>query len=388
MIKIEDERRLLNLDHTVIFLMLSPEENLQYGEKLRTLNRYATLTRGLFRFDIVERGESPYEQLSDSLKRATRDCNVMIRLINSISGIYCYGLEYVDLRADIKTLVSELKVFVEDVCCTDMRQLEILAPRTTTMSVKAKAYYKAHWLFEDVFNSALKLTTDDLAKARQAIEQASLSNNAKTSHDMMAGAVNSKLADRLEKERCEMEAPDEQPEIFIGIKLDVDTGKRTRGGKVKTGLGIEVTINGETPIPIYFGARHVTFLYLALLLGIKEDHHVRRRDFVNGKDRPKTQEWLREKFRLFAFDTTFDVFIATANEHGPAALINDAKSKVNKALWAILSDQYKDAYHYLCINTVEQRANSSRYEVRLTPGQIRLDPRLADRAARFVNARA
>ena len=44
MIKINDERRLLNISHTVIYLMLTSEENTTYGERLRKLNSYASLT--------------------------------------------------------------------------------------------------------------------------------------------------------------------------------------------------------------------------------------------------------------------------------------------------------------------------------------------------------
>ena len=54
MIIINDPLRLLNLNPLAIYLMLMPDEKAQYRDKLKDLNRYSTLTKGIFHFDIVE----------------------------------------------------------------------------------------------------------------------------------------------------------------------------------------------------------------------------------------------------------------------------------------------------------------------------------------------
>ena len=110
-----------------------------------------------------------------------------------------------------------------------------------------------------------------------------------------------------------------------------------------------------------------------LLMGKKEGISLRRSDFTEYGNRD-TQRWLRGRFGMFLFDTTFDEYLATINHHGSAALINDAKSKINKVLWDILSPQYKEAYHYLCIVTKDKRKVTSKYELRLDHRQIKIDP--------------
>lgn len=47
MIIIDDERRILNLNHMAIYLMLTAEEMAMYGDKLKRLNNYRRVTRGI-----------------------------------------------------------------------------------------------------------------------------------------------------------------------------------------------------------------------------------------------------------------------------------------------------------------------------------------------------
>lgn len=386
MIKINDERRLLNISHTVIYLMLTSEENTTYGERLRKLNSYASLTRGLFRFETVEKGNAPYEQLPAEMVRATRECNVFVRLINSIHGQCCYGFDCIDLTADMAEVVTQLKGFVEDLCKEDIEQLEMLEPRGTIMSERAKEYYKAHGLFRKVFECAKNLSTDDLDTARQAIKSVTGSDDAATSHELMQGAVDNKYSDKLERERCEIETPMVRPDIRVEVK-HVPTGTVTKTGRIRKGLGIEITINGETPIPVYLshiregntqrGGKRLTFLYIALLMAKLEGHHIRRKDFTSNAV-PKRQKWLRDKFRIFCFDRTFEEMFGKKNAKKVAELtaegnkLADTKSKVNYALWKILSEQYKDAYHYLCILNPDERTKNSGYEVRLDKRNIHI----------------
>lgn len=374
MIKIDDENRLLNLNHTVIYLLVTHEENELYGDKLKNLNRYAQLTKGLFRFDIVEKGDNPYDKLPEDLVNATKTYNVMVRLINSIHGIYCYGLEQVDITADIKDIVAKLKEFIKEVCKQNINNLEILEPRASSPSSMAVSYYKAHHLFADVFDCALHMTAEDSEEARRIIENVTNSDDAKESRNQMLGVVNNDYAPEIERKRLEREHPLVCPEISVAIKK-VPTGKVSKNGTVKKGLGIEITINNEPPIPVYlpsFGGKHLAFLYLAILFAIKEGKSIYKNDFVYGTKTKDRLEKLKRQFKTLKL-TGFETFIAAVS-NAPYDKrydrINDAKSKVNTALWNILHDQYKDAYHYLCINTVTEDSTNSRYRVRLSKKQI------------------
>lgn len=372
MITIKDENRLLNLNHTVIYLLVTPEENGLYGDKLKSLNRYATLTKGLFRFDTVEKGDTPYEKLPEDLVNATKKYNVMVRLINSIHGSYCYGLEEVDITADVNDIVEKLKEFVEKVCKQNIDNLEILSPRVTSPSRKAMAYYKAHHLFADVFNCALHMTAEDSDEARRIIKNVTNSDDIEGSHNQMQGVVNNNFAPEIERQLLEREAPLVRPDISVAIKK-VPTGKVLKNGTVKKGLGIEITINNELPIPVCltsFGGKHLTFLYLAILFAIQEGKPICKNDFVYGTKTKDRLEELKQLFKTLQL-TGFETFIAAvSNARSDNNRIYDARSKVNKALWNILHDQYKDAYHYLCINTVTESSTNSRYRVRLSKKQI------------------
>ena len=89
--------------------MLTAEEMAEYKDKLKTLNSFRKLTRGIFRFEIVEKGDTPYEMLPKDMTRTVTNCNVLVRLINSIHSIYCYGLDTIDLKLDEQELRAELR---------------------------------------------------------------------------------------------------------------------------------------------------------------------------------------------------------------------------------------------------------------------------------------
>lgn len=384
MIKINDESNLLNISFTVIFLMLTPEEHQTYGEKLRALNNDATLTKGLFSFEIVEKGAAPYDKLPEEMVRATRNCNVFVRLINSIHGYFCYGLERVDLDAAFDELKAQLKAFVEATCKENIMQHDILASRVSRPSNDATDYCNKHHLFSSVFKCALNLNIKDPEEARRAIESVTGSDDAASSRELMQVAVDNKLSDETEKKRCENEAPMVKPDIRVEIK-NVPTKEVTNSLDAKLGLGIEITINGETPIPVYFshypvgnsnlGGTHLTFLYFALLVAKKEGVHIRRRDFTSYSN-PHTQEWLRKKLKKFQIWKTLEEIYGVLNEDKVAVFaaessrLNTAKSNINTILWKLLSDQYKDAYHYLCVHLRDKRKPSSRYDIELDSEQI------------------
>ena len=143
MIIIDDERRILNLNHMAIYLMLTAEEMAMYGDKLKRLNNYRRVTRGIFRFEIVEKGSMPYEQLPKEMTRgAARACNLLVRLVNSIHKIYCYGLDFVDMSLDSDSIHNELNLIVDEICRKNIFQLDILEYRNTGTAMSALQMYR------------------------------------------------------------------------------------------------------------------------------------------------------------------------------------------------------------------------------------------------------
>ena len=156
MITIRDEQKTLNLNPKAIYLMLTSDEMAEYRNKLKNLNRCPSLTRKLFRFEIVEKGVSPYEKLSDDMKYNVRHYNVLVRLVNSIHNIYCYGMGKIDFDKDKKTIVDKLNSFVDSVCKENIMQLDILCQRPTSTSLYALKQYRDNNIVKEIFEAALQ----------------------------------------------------------------------------------------------------------------------------------------------------------------------------------------------------------------------------------------
>lgn len=358
MIKIEDEKGLLNLNHMAIYLMLTAEEIALYSDKLKDLNRYTSLTRKLFRFDIIEKGDAPYEELPDAMKRNMRHYNVLVRLVNSIHGIFCYGMEEIDFKAELPEIVKELKIFIDDVCNEDIKQLDILCSRVTSTSVVAAKQYRDNNMIKEVFEAALEGEDVDTALAKARLEATSSSTDIKTSLSIASSAtdgIKEKKDNEIEKERCERERPLQRPLLTMTIKK-VWTGKEFKGGRQEKKLGIELNING-TIIPVWFGSVDQTFLYMITLIACLEGRTIKRSDFqaiplglsktVSERKEIERQEfkiWLKRAFCALQFGRDFsDWYINVADEPHP---LDVAMGQIKKKLWNFLHLQCKDAYYY------------------------------------------
>lgn len=137
--------------------MLTAEEMAMYGDKLKRLNNYRRVTRGIFRFEIVEKGSTPYEQLPKEMTRgAARACNLLVRLVNSIHKIYCYGLDFVDMSLDSDSIHNELNLIVDEICRKNIFQLDILEYRNTGTAMSALQMYRNCNIVKSVFERALE----------------------------------------------------------------------------------------------------------------------------------------------------------------------------------------------------------------------------------------
>lgn len=237
MIIIDDERRILNLNHMAIYLMLTAEEMAMYGDKLKRLNNYRRVTRGIFRFEIVEKGSTPYEQLPKEMTRgAARACNLLVRLVNSIHKIYCYGLDFVDMSLDSDSIHNELNLIVDEICRKNIFQLDILEYRNTGTAISALQMYRNCNIVKSVFERALEggvISKNDFPDVRmqRVSETTDLARSRSIAEDAFAGP----LSDKIERERCERELPDRRPNISINLK-NVPTGSCYKSGKLKMSL--------------------------------------------------------------------------------------------------------------------------------------------------------
>lgn len=373
MIIIEDAKGILNLNHMAIYLMLTAEERKQYGEKLKGLNNHKSLSRGIFHLEIVEKGDTPYENLpADMTRGAAKNCNVLVRLINSIHDTFCYGLDYIDLTQEEEIVRDNLKVIVDDICQKNITQLEILVTRNTSTSILAMQKYRDSKIVAEVFEKALerKYIKKEECPILQ-LQKVSATTDLAESLAIAKDAFTSPQSEKIERELCERNAPEKKPTISMSIKnISVPNGYY-KSGKQKKAFGLELVINGDiVNIPITNTDWKV--LYLAVVAAKLESRRLRRKNFTYDNNDKEAKEWLERKFSSLSLNKKFDDWFLTINSNGPASRINDSKSKINKHLWKYLSPKYKDAYHYVFIENIDQRTPNSFYTIHLNKAHIHI----------------
>lgn len=370
MITIDDEKRLLNLHYMAIYLMLTPEEIDQYGSKLQELNNFKSLTRGLFVFYVVKKSDTLYEKFPEGMIRAIRQNNLFIRLANTIHGAYCYGMDSIDLTLEAEALRNNLDSFVDEVCKKNINNLDILEHRITSSSRAEILRYRSMNMVAEVFLRARDRNYFSEEEAiYETIERYISSPSFADSHDIFEAYLANDIY-RIDKDINETNKPSTHPSISVTIKY-VPADKVRKNGTTKKGLGMEYDINGQI-VPVLFGSRDQFFLYAAVLMAQIEGKQLKREHFTS-RVTPSTRKWLSEHFKIFSFDENFDAWFEKVNRHGKAARINDAKSKINKILWDVLSKNHKDAYHYCCLITENPHSEKTCYKIDISKAQIHLD---------------
>lgn len=373
MIIIDDDKRILNLNHMAIYLMLTAEEMAEYKDKLKTLNSFHKLTRGIFRFEIVEKGDTPYEMLPKEMTRTVTNCNVLVRLINSIHSIYCYGLDTIDLKLDEQELRAELSSIVDDVCKKNIKQMDILCERQTGTAMQAVREYRAINIVKDTFECALEGIIPKEGTIEQ-IETYGRTADMKESLELVKGTTSDIYKDKIERERAGREVPGTHPTISITVS---DVTFEDKKGRRKKGKGFVFKINDDV-ISVPFNKIDQTMLYSSVLIASVYGIKLKRYDFTKYSSKEK-KIWLKKVFSALCFDERFEDWFEKINRNGPAARINDAKSKVNKALWDILSNEHKDAYYYCLLVTKNDHTDKSEYVIRTDKNRIHIADFLMDR---------
>lgn len=367
MIIIDDANGILNLNHMAIYLMLTAEEKGMYGEKLKRLNNFRSITHGIFRFEIVEKGDTPYEKLPKDMTRgAAKNCNVLVRLINSIHNTYCYGLDYVDLTEDEDKVRENLKEIVDDICRKNIYQLDILCERNTSTAYNAVKMYRDSRIVAEVFEKALKgksIKKEECPTLQ--LQKVSATSDLAESNAIAKDAFTCQQSEKIERERCERIAPETRPTISMSIKT---VPYKSKTGKEMKSFGLELTINGDV-VNIQITHNDWKVLYLAIVMAKFEDKRLRRRDFSYDSN-TETKRWLERVFSTLRLNDTFTKWFDQMNKYGSSDGINKSKSNLNTFLWKYLSPQYKDAYHYVFVENSNSRKTDSHYRIHINREHI------------------
>lgn len=385
MVKIFDEQKCLNLNHLAIYLMLTSDEMALYGDKLKDLNRYSTLTKGIFRFYIIEKGETPYDKLPKEMIRNMRHYNVMARLVDSIHDIYCYGLDEIDLEGDKSSILEQLKVFVEQVCKENIDHLDILYHRLSHSSRIKMRYYFDEDIVKELFEAALKGENAGNNVCKSVFQGNLISLDMKSSLEIAKSAADSKKEQmelKIEKDRCERNAPDYTPKISMTVKNIVKTKDNNQKGRQTKKPGVELNIDGNV-VPVVFDSTDQTFLYIIILMARKEGVIIRRSDFLHIEENPNDNIkelllrksmniWIKKRFLALGLKRDYDDWCRTIKND--IHRMDDAASKIKRKLWEILGSNYKNAYFYCVIHNKYKF-----YDIPIYGKDISIDPKILEK---------
>lgn len=404
MVKIFDEQNCLNLNHLAIYLMLTLDEMTLYGDKLKDLNRHPTLTKGIFHFYIIEKGENPYDKLPKEMIRNMRHFNVMARLVDSIHDIFCYGLDEIELEGDKPSILEQLKGFVEQVCKEDINHLDILYNRPTYSSLSRIKYLRGNNIVKELFEAALKGEKPYKAEGKELLIGDSFSKDIETSLLLAISTVGRKegiMDPEIERALYLKIEPKNHPCIKITVKMVKDENEQEDGDvkKVKTmkkrgkdgpneKIGVELNIDGII-IPVSFVSTDQTFLYIINLMAIMEGRYLERSRFlplekeekqlkesvyvVVLQRREKLISWLHKRYNALNFSTDFDRWYNVIKKN-PKRLDN-AISGIRRTLWKKLKDKNrKDAFYFCAL-----RNDDGIYKMRMEKENISIDTKILEK---------
>lgn len=311
-----------------IYLMLTPVDYSQYANKLKDLIKSSTLTKDIFHFEIIEKGEHPFQNLPKEMVHDMRHYNVMARLVDSINEIFCYALDEIDFKGGIHSAIMQLQVFVERVCQENIIHLDILGNRTTITSALKVKEYADKKINTELYETALQRHFTDVT------------------------------ADQIDGKR--------QPRrrsVTVTLKR-MKTGKVLKDGTEKKKLGIELDIDG-TIIPIFFASTDEIILYAGTLMAIREGY-----SFIRSNSQEQNKPWLKRLYHALNFRRDFDEwFLGVKEDPHP---FDVAVSHIKKKLWSELKE-YPYVYQMCEIN------NKGRYTTRLRRRYIIIDPSIQKR---------
>lgn len=141
--------------------------------------------------------------------------------------------------------------------------------------------------------------------------------------------------------------------------------------------GVEFTI-GDEKIPVTFSSSDQTMIYVATLLctAAKQDlpKKMFRRAFLYAQNE---KVWLHDLYNALRLPGDFKKWFRNVTIEG-AHRINDAKSKVNKTITAVLAGKYDELISHLTIECVDAKTKESRYHLSIPADNITIDPKISD----------
>lgn len=183
---IVDKRRQLNYHPLVVYVILMSPQYQKLATSIESLNNRTILTRGLFKFRAIKRGNEYSSDLSSELTATISRFNVILRLVDDSEGNYNYALGKLNLNQSPALLESELEGFVINSCKQNIKILKGQLEKWTE-SAKDRATISA--LIQG-FNDAV---SGQIMKARVplSVKLANVDSLLESDLDMLMSSVDS-----------------------------------------------------------------------------------------------------------------------------------------------------------------------------------------------------
>lgn len=363
MIIIKDKKRVLNLNPTVMYLMLSKSEASANEERLKRIISTEAVTKGLFKIEMIKKGKTYIDELPADMTRAAKLCNIMVRLVDSIHGTFCYAMDVIDLKADEDVIEKELTAFVENVCEENIIQFDILEKRDTNSAMNAIQKYEESNIVRKVFEAALAGERIDATPAREIIEKDT--TDEEMSQQVAAGAFNGKYDEAARIDYYSRTRPERRPDIKLDI-TKIATGKPRKDGSPKIKWGFKISVDDKV-FSVRFGNNYQNILYAATIFANIEGTALLRKDFESNTSK---DEWLHGIHRAFQLSSDFNNWrekIPTEREK--------AVYGTRSQLWKHICNNEIDpwAFYYLGVITDRKTRGKTRYKIRLSADNIIID---------------
>lgn len=367
MVVVNDRHGFLNLNYTVVYFLFNEDEMDLYAQKVRKLNRIRSITRGIFRFEPVQRGANPYD-MTQEIRRALDLHNVIIRLADNIHRAKCYGLDYIDLSVDDCDFKNEVNSFILSVCETNWIHLDSVGSYTSPSARELTSDYKRCGFIGEVF--------------RQILYKGS--HNPELTIDFNQQMESMRIADREESLRIIQTAVGNSKYDYIAASDRWRSCFEQRILKIKVYRKLNAKnpsfdfIFGNDVIEVKFATYAQSLTYAATLYAIMKGEHFSPQPFnkiYDEKIRANFKQWLEPIYYSLGynpierpFEQCFDAMCGGVTKKSQLSQI---KSKITE----ILEDKFISQNHSkdlkLCrLELVVENPESKYYFVDVRPDKI------------------
>ena len=432
---VNDKDRLININPLVIYFVLSRKECEEYKDGILKLNNYVGFTRGIFKFEVLTKGDIDHTILPQNIISEFVCCNVFVRLIDSYDGAFNYLYSHIDLASDSCVVEENIIALVVRICNENITALKSLSQYVDNDNMAYSQIEKAIGIFNKavanrrlgggvwrspsvVYGTTRLYNPNDFglcdmvpgsslhevlgyaidhkisSKAQRALDLIKSEfdegdmqeilieilgafgnvSDFKSSNEIAKGVVNDHYIENIKRDHQRRFEPKNGPQLKICVKRVAATAH----GKVNNKYGVEIEVDGKT-VSIYFKSKDQTMLYIASLLCRKIDrplylNELYDKSLIGPKQkRERLRPWLKKLYNtIYLYPSkTFEEWFDGINQQRGRPM-HQGKSQINAKIESSLNDM-SDAIYYCILNTNKDSSGKSYYWLNCSPDEIELN---------------